>query len=116
MPPLRILYVTPERYDFNTATLVQGLNALSGIELKTTTSGNYAAANQVLSAGDAAAYGSQANLLVLGSNRGVNTDLFWSIVPSARNGQRTARIFIDGGDNSELALPLAQLRAIDLYF
>jgi glycosyl transferase family 1 len=109
--PLRILYVTTPRYDFTTATLVQGLNSIPGIELRTTTLGNYALPWQVLPRSDAIDFGRTASLLILGYNRGVDAALFWSI-----DNPRAARIFVDGGDSGELAISIAQVRRLDLVF
>jgi hypothetical protein len=109
--PLRILYVTTPRYDFTTATLVQGLNAIPGIELRTTTLGNYALPSQVLQRGDARDFGRHASLLILGYNRGVDNELFWSI-----DNPKAARIFVDGGDSGELAISIEQVRQLDLVF
>jgi hypothetical protein len=108
---VKVLYVTSTRYDYTTATLVQGLNALPGIELRTTTLGNYARPEQVLAREDARAFGRTAALLILGYNRGVDTELYWSVDnPSA------VRIFVDGGDNAEMPLSLAQARAMHAIF
>jgi hypothetical protein len=108
---LRVLFVTTDRYDYTTATLIEGLNAIPGVELRTTTQANYARPGQVLRAQDALAYGRQANLLILGYNRGVDTNLYWSI-----DNEGAARVFVDGGDNSELAVPLAHLRRLHVVF
>lgn len=109
--PLRILYVTTHRYDFTTATLIQGLATLPGVELRTTTLGNYAAPSQVLDKSEALEYGRRAALLILGYNRGVDTNLFWSI-----QNPQAARVFVDGGDNGELAIPVEQLTTLDVVF
>jgi glycosyl transferase family 1 len=108
---VKVLFVTTTRYDYTTATLVQGLNALSAVELRTTTAGNYARAEQVLQREDARAFGRSATLLILGYNRGVDTDLYWSI-----DNPRAIRIFVDGGDNSELPISLKRARAIHAIF
>ena len=76
MTPLRVLYVTTARYDFTTATLIQGLNALPDVELRTTTPGNYASACQVLNKEDAVAYGRQADVLLSGVTRGADASIF----------------------------------------
>ena len=108
---LRVLYVTTIRYDYTTATLVEGLNAIPGVELRTTTQANYARPAQVLNSQDAIAYGRQADLLILGYNRGVDTNLYWSI-----ENEGAVRVFVDGGDNSELAVSLAHLRRLHVVF
>jgi len=105
------LYVTTIRYDYTTATLVEGLNAIPGVELRTTTQANYARPAQVLNSQDAIAYGRQADLLILGYNRGVDTNLYWSI-----ENEGAVRVFVDGGDNSELAVSLAHLRRLHVVF
>jgi hypothetical protein len=108
---VNVLFVTTPRYDYTTATLVEGLNALEGIELRTTTAGNYARPQQVLGREDALAYGRSAALLILGYNRGVDADLHWSI-----DNPRAIRIFVDGGDNSELPISLQRARTIHAIF
>ena len=108
---MKVLYVTSTRYDYTTATLVQGLNALPGIELRTTTLGNYAHATQVLQREDARAFGRSAALLILGYNRGVDTELYWAI-----DNPGAVRIFVDGGDNAEMPLSLEHARAMHAIF
>lgn len=109
--PLRILYVTTARYDFTTATLVQGLNALPGVELRTTNLGNYASPSQVLSRSDAIEYGRNADVLVLGYTRGCDSGVFWAV-----ENEGPVRVLVDGGDNSELSVSLRQLPKLDAVF
>jgi Glycosyl transferases group 1 len=108
---LRILYVTTPRYDFTTATLIQGLNALPDVEVRTTAPGNYAEAFQVLSRSDAIDYGRNADVLVLGYTRGADSSIFWSVV-----NEGPVRVFVDGGDHSELAVSLRQLPKLHVVF
>ena len=108
---LRVLYITTPRYDFTTATLVQGFNALPFVELRTTSRGNYAAASQVLSRDDAVAYGRTADLVLWGYSRGADGNIFTAI-----DNPGPIRLFIDGGDNSELSVSLKLLPTIDLVF
>ena len=108
---MKVLYVTSTRYDYTTATLVQGLNALPGIELRTTTLGNYARTTQVLQREDARAFGRSAALLILGYNRGVDTELYWAI-----DNPGAVRTFVDGGDNAEMPLSLEHARAMHAIF
>jgi Glycosyl transferases group 1 len=108
---LRILYVTTPRYDFTTATLIQGLNALPDVELRTTAPGNYASALQVLTRADAIDYGRNADVLVLGYTRGADSSIFWSV-----GNEGPVRVFVDGGDNSELSVSLRQLPKLHVVF
>jgi hypothetical protein len=111
LTPLRILYITTPRYDFTTATLIQGLNALPDVELRTTTLGNYASAFQVLTRSDAIDYGRNADVLVLGCTRGVDSGLFWSV-----DNEGPVRVVVDGGDNGELSVSLRQLPKLHAVF
>jgi hypothetical protein len=109
--PVRILYVSTPRYDFTTATLIEGLNALPGIELRTTAAGNYADPTQVLNREDAVAYGRRADVILLAYARGVASSIFWSI-----DDKGPVRVFVDGGDNSELTIAIEQLPRFDVVF
>jgi hypothetical protein len=99
---MKIVYVNCRIYDFTTATLIEGLNNLGHTVLCSETS-NYgtAVAPEVLL--DEAR---SADLAVLGSNLGVNLDLFARL----RNDRK---VYVDGSDQQSVALPHnAGIRAI----
>jgi glycosyl transferase family 1 len=91
---MKIVYVNARIYDFSTATLIEGLQGLGHTVLCSETS-NYGtgAAPEVL-----LAQAPSADLIVLGSNLGVNLDLFARL-------RNDCKVYVDGGDQQSVALP-----------
>lgn len=99
---MKIIYVNTTIYDFMTATVIEGLTNL-GHTVLCSESSNYglAAPHDILIREAPAAH-----LVILGSNLGVNFDLFARL-------QSDRKIHIDGGDHAHLALaPDLGIRAV----
>ena len=84
---MKILYINSSAYDYLTATLVEGLLAL-GCDLVASEPSNYA---RKIPDEHLSAFAEQADLIVVGSNVGVRTDL----VRPVRNPRK---VFVDGSD------------------
>src|SRR5258706_12607838 len=107
---MRILYVNPAVYDFLTATIIEGLNELATefpIELITTHWSNYSKRGQVWPKKIIYQNRNSFDLTILGTNDGVDNDLYWSV---ARKGRT---ICIDGADFPEFVYPPENF---DLYY
>jgi Glycosyl transferases group 1 len=107
---MKILYVNSRIYDFLTATIIEGLNALSSekrIDLIATTWSNYARSSQIRSRREIYQARRSFDLAILGTNEGVDVELFWDV---ARPGHS---ICIDGSDNPQFTYPPSEFT---LYF
>jgi len=91
---MKIVYVNARIYDFTTATLIEGLKSLGHSVLCSETSnyGSGVAPDALLREAPSA------DLVVLGSNLGVNVELFARL----RNDRK---VYVDGGDQQSIALP-----------
>ena len=91
---MKIIYVNAPIYDFTTATLIEGLKNL-GHTLLCSESSNYGVgvADEVL-----IAQAASADLVVLGSNLGVDVGLFARL----RNDRK---VYVDGSDQASVVLP-----------
>ena len=99
---MKILYINSSVYDFLTASIIEGLNALSKempLELICTAQANYARRYQVWSRDRIRRNHGRFDLVILGTNRGVDTELFQDLDCSSR------AICIDGADSPEFAHP-----------
>ncbi|MBL8690657.1 MAG: glycosyltransferase family 1 protein [Rhodospirillaceae bacterium] len=93
---MKILYVNTKAYDYLTATLVEGLQQL-GCEVWASEASNYA---PKIDDALIPAYAEQADLIVVGSNMGVRTEVL--------RGVRNPRlVFVDGNDFQGLLVPEA---------
>lgn len=84
---MKIFYVNTPVYDHLTATLVEGLQEL-GCEVLASEASNYA---RKLDDGQIAAYAEQADLIVIGTNVRVRSDL-------VRDVRNPRKVFVDGDD------------------
>jgi hypothetical protein len=91
---MKIVYINAKIYDFTTATLIEGLKSLGHTVLCSETS-NYgvSVAAEILKA-----EAPSADLLVLGSNLGVNLDLFAQL-------RNERAVYVDGSDQQSIAMP-----------
>lgn len=95
---MRVLYVNSTIYDFLTATIIEGLNELSQeapIQLVTTAASNYSRFWQVWPRQKIYREKRSFDLVILGTNVGVDLGLFWDVARSGRT------ICIDGADTPE---------------
>src|SRR5207244_4531098 len=95
---MRVLYVNSTIYDFLTATIIEGLNELSQeapIQLVTTAASNYSRFWQVWPRQKIYREKRSFDLVILGTNVGVDLELFWDVARSGRT------ICIDGADTPE---------------
>ena len=107
---MRILYINAAVYDFLTAAIIEGINGLSRemrLELVCTQHANYSGRFQVWSREKARRSRGLFDLVILGTNVGVDAELFRDLDCSNR------AICIDGADSPEFAYPPQQFR---LYF
>ncbi|MBF0124610.1 MAG: glycosyltransferase family 1 protein [Magnetococcales bacterium] len=91
---MRILYVNTPLYDFLTATLIEGLKEL-GHQVLTTEAANY---GTKIEDREVVAVAEAADLIIVGSNAGVRTEL----IQAVRNPRR---VFVDGSDYQALSIP-----------
>jgi len=98
---IKILFFNSRKYDFSTATLIEGLNELENkVDLKTTNLGSYARPDQVLSDEEVLDYANtRADIVILGSNHYVDHDKFWRI-----KSKKIKKVYVDGWDTSQMCL------------
>jgi hypothetical protein len=91
---VQILYVSSPIYDYLTATVLEGLGAL-GHEVRTTEQSNYGLA---LPDVEVREYAASADLIVVGSNVGVRTELLHGVA-------NPRLVYVDGTDHQTIAAP-----------
>lgn len=107
---MRILYISSAIYDFLTASIIEGINALAKemqLELVVTAHANYARLSQVWSHQKVLLHRNSFDLVILGTNIGVDVELFEELGLSDR------AVCIDGSDSAELTYSPTGFR---LYF
>jgi Glycosyl transferases group 1 len=91
---LRILYVNCASYDYMTATLVEGLTEL-GHDVMCSRASN---GGKAIAAAEIPGVAHAADLIIVGSNRGVDTHLL-------RGVENPRIVAVDGGDNAQFEVP-----------
>jgi Glycosyl transferases group 1 len=94
---MRILYVNSPLYDFLAATLIEGVNELSReqpVELSVVALSNYAKRKQVWTKEQVHQARDRFDLVILGTNLGVDDTLFWEV------SREDNRVCVDGSDAS----------------
>jgi Glycosyl transferases group 1 len=91
---MKIVYINARIYDFTTATLIEGLKGLGHAVLCCEASNYGVAVAPAVLLEEAPS----ADLVVLGSNLGVNIDLFARL-------RSERKVYVDGGDQQSVAVP-----------
>ena len=113
MKKVKILFFNSRKYDFSTATLVEGFNQLKdAVELRATNLGSYALPEQVLSGKEVTEYASsQADIIILGSNHYVDHKTFWKV-----GSERAKKVYVDGWDSGQLNINPMKYRKFNYIF